>query len=488
MNFSKAEPQAAGGATTRPAPNALRRLLGPIITWMQVVVDGATVFFAYMFSYVFYTQYLKGWMPQNLEQFTILSVVIAATYVFIMDRVGLYRREISLLNVKELRGLFRVGFYAAAAVLSIMFYIRNTTFSRITMTTAMALAPILLLMQRQLFYRTHLLFHQKGWSQTRVFIFGAGHIGVHLAKRLFESPSLGMLPVGFLDDDKNRFGQSVKWLGVGPKNGVSVLGGEDVLEQAERFGVDHVIIALPGASFERNQHLVELCVKYGLQYSIVPNAYEQFIQQVEMFELGGIPMLRRRNTQTSYVYLIAKRMMDFTISLTFVTLLSPLYLVLGMMIKLDSKGPVIFKQKRVGLRGKEFSFYKFRSMYVEAPKYAHTPTDSTDPRITKVGRWLRRTSFDELPQLFNVLRGDMSLVGPRPEMPFIVSQYTPFERRRLDAKPGITGVWQISAARGEPIHTNMEYDLFYLENRSLLLDIAVLIKTFLSVIKGIGAT
>jgi len=140
-----------------------------------------------------------------------------------------------------------------------------------------------------------------------------------------------------------------------------------------------------------------------------------------------------------------------------------------------------------GARNGSADIYKFRSMYVDAPKYAVTPSESSDPRITRVGRWLRRTSLDELPQLFNVLRGEMSLVGPRPEMPFIVEKYTSFERQRLEAKPGITGVWQISAVRGEPIHHNMEYDIFYLQNRSFLLDAAILLKTFLSVLRGVGA-
>ena len=126
-------------------------------------------------------------------------------------------------------------------------------------------------------------------------------------------------------------------------------------------------------------------------------------------------------------------------------------------------------------------------MFLDAPKYARTPADPADSRITKVGRWLRRTSLDELPQLFNVFRGDMSLVGPRPEMPFIVETYSLLERQRLLAKPGITGVWQISAVRGEPIHANIEYDLFYLENRSILLDLAIIVKTILSVIRGVGA-
>src|SRR5690606_26694581 len=139
------------------------------------------------------------------------------------------------------------------------------------------------------------------------------------------------------------------------------------------------------------------------------------------------------------------------------------FLLFWVLIKLDSEGPVVFKQKRVGLHGKEFSFYKFRTMKVDAPKYAHTPQDSSDPRITRVGRWLRRMSLDELPQLFNVFRGDMSLVGPRPEMPFIVEKYSALEKQRLEAKPGITGLWQISTFRGAPIHDHIEYDLFYLE-------------------------
>lgn len=248
-----------------------------------------------------------------------------------------------------------------------------------------------------------------------------------------------------------------------------------------------LMIALPSATFERNQKLVETCIEQGLDYAIVPNAYEKFIQQIELFDIGGIPVLRRKSNSVSPYFLVLKRLEDLILSTFFIVLLSPLYLILGALIKLDSDGPIIFKQKRVGLRGRQFSMYKFRSMYVVAPKYAHTPSDPNDPRITKIGRWLRRTSLDELPQIFNVWRGDMSLVGPRPEMPFIVDTYTPLQRRRLEAKPGITGVWQISAVRGEPIHQNIEYDLFYLENRSILLDLAIIVKTILSVIKGVGA-
>lgn len=465
----------------------LRATFGRLITTAQLLSDFLTVFLTYLGSYLLYTTGLGRISPQSFPEFILLAAGAGLLYLFILDRVGLYRREISLLNVTELRGIFRAGFYAAAGILSASFYIRTLDLSRITLTTAIALTPVFLYLQRLMFYRVHVLFHQRGWSQKRVLIYGAGAIGTHLAKRMFESPALGLLPLGFLDDQEEKRGQMVFWKGYGPKNGLPILGNDTVIQEAKRMGVDQLFIALPSASFERNQKLVDRCVNLGIDYAIVPNTYEKFIQHVEMFEIGGIPVLRRRSSHVSIYYLALKRFIDFTFATGFLIILSPLVFILGLAIRIDSKGPIVFKQKRVGLNGRQFSMYKFRSMYIDAPKYAITPSNPHDARITRVGRWLRRTSLDELPQLFNVWRGDMSIVGPRPEMPFIVETYTPLQRRRLDAKPGITGVWQISAVRGEPIHQNIEYDLFYLENRSILLDLAIIVKTILSVIRGVGA-
>jgi lipopolysaccharide/colanic/teichoic acid biosynthesis glycosyltransferase len=149
--------------------------------------------------------------------------------------------------------------------------------------------------------------------------------------------------------------------------------------------------------------------------------------------------------------------------------------------------PALFSQVRVGQFGKRFRILKFRTMYRDVESYAPTPRDQNDPRVTRVGRFLRRTSLDELPQLFNVLRGEMSLVGPRPEMPFIVDQYTPTQRERLLAKPGLTGLWQISADRAFEIHENIDYDLYYIRNRSILLDLVILLHTLVFAIRGVGA-
>ena len=155
-----------------------------------------------------------------------------------------------------------------------------------------------------------------------------------------------------------------------------------------------------------------------------------------------------------------------------------------MLVWQDSPGPVFFIQKRVGRDGELFDMYKFRSMHITAPRYDFSPTESCDPRITEIGRILRRHSLDELPQLINVFLGNMSLVGPRPEMPFIVHGYDSRQRKRLQVVPGITGVWQLSAARGLPIHENIHYDLSYIQNRSFFMDLAILIQTPFRALRG----
>jgi lipopolysaccharide/colanic/teichoic acid biosynthesis glycosyltransferase len=162
-----------------------------------------------------------------------------------------------------------------------------------------------------------------------------------------------------------------------------------------------------------------------------------------------------------------------------------MWLVAAVMVKATSRGPVFFRQERTGQSGRRFVMLKFRSMYVDTPKYQRSPESSTDKRITPAGRFLRRTSLDELPQLLNVLMGEMSLVGPRPEMPYITDTYTPLERRRLFVPQGLTGLWQLSGDRKFIIHEAVEYDLYYIENRGIFLDFAILLHTLFFSMKGL---
>jgi lipopolysaccharide/colanic/teichoic acid biosynthesis glycosyltransferase len=184
---------------------------------------------------------------------------------------------------------------------------------------------------------------------------------------------------------------------------------------------------------------------------------------------------------------ILKRACDVVGSLFLLVALFPLFTLIAALIKLDSRGPVFFRHYRVGKGGNNFVLWKFRSMRTDVPKYAASPRNAADVRLTRVGRLIRRLSIDEMPQLINVLKGEMSLVGPRPEMPFIVDLYHPAECERFVVRPGITGLWQISPARAFPIHENLQYDLHYIHNRNFLLDCTIILHTITAVIHGIGA-
>jgi lipopolysaccharide/colanic/teichoic acid biosynthesis glycosyltransferase len=208
-------------------------------------------------------------------------------------------------------------------------------------------------------------------------------------------------------------------------------------------------------------------------------------QQSSSVDLAGLMFWDQDHFAAPWGYPIVKRLLDIVLSTMLLFLLAPVLLLIALVISLDSPGPPIFVQRRVGLDGRLFDIYKFRSMHPCVPRYELSPTSSRDPRITRVGRLLRRTSLDELPQLLNVLSGDMSLVGPRPEMPFIVEQYNAFQRQRLQVVPGITGLWQLSADRRSQIHENLHYDLNYIRNRTICLDLAILTHTLFFAMRGI---
>lgn len=191
------------------------------------------------------------------------------------------------------------------------------------------------------------------------------------------------------------------------------------------------------------------------------------------------PSLSRRRT-----YLAAKRLFDFTVCLFVLPIAAAVIALCALAIRRDSFGPAIFKQQRIGRDGTPFTIYKLRTMFIDAPPYSYK-VDMDDPRITRVGRWLRRSGLDELPQLWNVLRGDMALIGPRPELPFIVDQYQNGERRRLTIRPGITGWWQIHHRNQVPMHFNLEYDFYYLDNLSLGLDLRIAGRTLEILLAGL---
>ena len=215
-----------------------------------------------------------------------------------------------------------------------------------------------------------------------------------------------------------------------------------------------------------------------LHGSVIRHDHWECLQKASQ---GGVSSLKSTFSD------LVKRIFDAVGALLFLIVLFPLFLCVAVLIKLDSPGPILFRHTRVGQDGRYFLLWKFRSMRTNVPKYETSPQSAVDARLTRVGRLIRRLSVDEMPQLINVLKGEMSLVGPRPEMPFLVDRYHPVGCERQTVKPGITGLWQISPARAFPIHENLEYDIHYVRNRNFCLDCAILLRTITAVIHGVGA-
>ena len=454
----------------------------------QRLADFATVVLSFAIGYALYHYGGTRTVPYELSQFLGLGALTGGLFLVVFQSLSLYESKTSLLHVVETRRLL-IGWALGSLILfSAIFFFRFLDLSRLMILVSLLVLFVLLLLERALVYNWHLSLRRKGAGSRPVVIYGAGVVGRHVYKRIYHSPGLGLRVLGFLDDDTNLWGKTVHMGDIRRKVENEVLGGLDELPKLVREkGLGEVFVAIPNATYQRNLEIVQYCRGHGLSVSVVPPTYGRQMHSIEVEDIGGIPILREKVKQPHFLYPFGKRAFDVLVAGVALLVLAPVFGMLALVVKLDSPGPVIFRQRRVGKDGIEFDFFKFRTMHVTSDPYATTPQSAKDPRITRFGRWLRRSSLDELPQFWNVLRGDMSLVGPRPEMPFIVNEYTDEQRERLKVKPGITGVWQISAVRGEPIHANLEYDLFYIEHRSLLLDLIVLVKTFVTAIRGIGA-
>ena len=324
----------------------------------------------------------------------------------------------------------------------------------------------------------------------RLLIAGAGRIGEEIGRQLQRHSDNWHL-VGFLDDDSaKRDGQVA---------GAPVLGTLDSLEEMiESQGADEVIFALPLRAHERLMHLVLNLEKLPVEVSVVPDYFDLAFFRTRMDELLGLPVIRLRASAIEGNARIAKRLLDLAIALpAFVLCLLFLPLV-ALIIRLDSPGPALFKQKRVGENCQSITIWKLRTMVQgaddlllqviqETPDGQIVHKRPDDPRTTRVGRFLRRFSLDELPQLWNVLKGEMSLVGPRPELPWLVERYEGWQRKRFAVPPGITGWWQISGRSDRPMHLHVEDDLYYIHNYSIWLDLRILWRTIGAVITREGA-
>jgi exopolysaccharide biosynthesis polyprenyl glycosylphosphotransferase len=373
----------------------------------------------------------------------------------------------------------------------LVLFFQPTLYSRLIFFYAGILITIFLSISRlgKRFLRNRL--RKRGLGVDRLMIVGAGEVGRTVMRNVVAQPVLGYHVVGFVDDDPDKGQTDIgRFKALGNTSNIPRL--------VKELAIDEVIITLPWMYHRKIVSIVAQCEREQVRVRIVPDIFQMTLSHLDVEDLGGIPMIGVRDISISGSRQFIKRAMDVVISLVSLIFLAPFFVLLSIIIRLDSPGPSIFRQIRVGKGEQLFSCFKFRSMRMGAEEEKDTLLDKNevsgpvfkmrdDPRITSVGRFIRRTSLDELPQLFNVLMGHMSMVGPRPAIPSEVQRYQPWHKRRLEVAPGITGLWQVSGRSELTFDEMVLLDLYYIENWSPLLDLQILFRTIPKALLGEGA-
>jgi len=465
---------------------------GRVPGWV-VLLDVVTIIVAFLAGYwvrydlrwfldVAYNAPLSAYLP-----FLILYVVLMPVF-FVVD--GVYRTW----PRSWMDQVYRITNSTAKVtvlMLAVTFVFRPRYYSRAMLIEVGLLTILLLALVRGAEGLAIAYLRRRGVGIKRVVIVGAGEIGRTVMRTIVARPDLGYRVVGFVDDNPEKGYTDIgRFKALGPLDNLPAILDEE--------RPDEVIITLPWMYHRKIMGIVRECERRRVRPRIVPDLFQMSLTQVNVEDLGGVPLIGVRSVAISKGALLVKRLIDVTVAAVGLVLCAPLLLLIALAIRLDSPGPIIFRQTRVGLRGRHFEMYKFRSMHVGAEEQQDMLADLNeadgpifkirdDPRLTRVGRILRRLSLDELPQLVNVLRGEMSLVGPRPPIPAEVEKYQEWHKKRLEAPPGMTGLWQVSGRSRLSFDEMVLLDIYYIENWSLWLDFKILMRTIPKVLLGEGA-
>ncbi len=466
-----------------------------IRTW-TVISDIVLINLAFAFAYV--VRYEFQWLFSTTFRATYSSylgqqALLTLLLIIIFAQNKVWRRRRGEVLIDE---IFRLTYAAATGIALMMaftFFSRPLAFSRLLLVWAL-LFIVLFLSASRLLRRLILRWnyrHNRGVD--RALIVGSGEAGRGVMRTLLARPDLGFHAVGYLDDGS---GENNIGLGRIPHLG-TIPDLQQVLE--EHPDLHTVFIALPAQRHGEMTTIVEICQDHNVQAQVVPDLFQMSLHRVEFSNMAGLPMLSVRDVGMSRPAQAVKRILDVFV----VVLLSPIALLLSLFIAVAIKletpaGPVFYAADRVGKNGQLFRMFKFRSMVVDADEQKEALQEyneamgpifkiRNDPRLTMVGRIIRRLSLDELPQFWNVLVGDMSLVGPRPPLPAEVACYQPWHHRRLEVKGGLTGLWQTSGRSDLTFDEQCLLDIYYIENWSLALDIRLILQTVPYLLLGRGA-
>jgi exopolysaccharide biosynthesis polyprenyl glycosylphosphotransferase len=423
-------------------------------------------------------------IPLLVREIAAISVVVASLIALLLHKDGAYRGGGSLLRIRETDRAIRASVQSLLLLLPLSM-LADLKFPPAMFLVALVLIPILLIGEKHIFFSIIRLLNKSGYGTDRVVVYGAGETGRRIVSALLCSPRLGLSPIAVIDDDPDLAGGSILEWGYRRSRSVPVRRGPVTPALLQSLECNLLIMPNHRYSAEDRADAVRAASQAGSRVAFLTAQALHDRCATEFVDVDGLVLTASNGPIARWYYATTKRVVDIAGSVLFLVLLAPLFFLIALLVRLDSPGPAFFIQKRVGRNGRLFHIYKFRSMYAGTAQYDFSPLDIRDRRITRMGRFLRRTSLDELPQLINVLLGDMSLVGPRPEMPFIVQHYNPRQRRRLEVTPGITGLWQISADRSFQIHENIHYDLYYIRHRTFFMDLSILIHTIFFAMHGI---
>jgi exopolysaccharide biosynthesis polyprenyl glycosylphosphotransferase len=455
----------------------------PFLTLILLVLDA--VFLAWIWQGIY--EFRVAWgdlfaRPINpREAYAGALPFLLVLWLLVLARFKFYSHHERIAGLNALGPIFWAVVWMMIFI-AVYNIVLKPDFGRTVMGGFAAGAAVYLFVSRTVFRIVKRRAVQRGQGLVRALVVGAGDLARETLARIREHPDIGFrivgfVPVGAAGDNQTEF------------EGYPVAGGvEDLLTIIRRNGVEEVFLACPDMSEDAVFELIRsIQGQARVVFKVAANMLYVIANRAKVDEIVGLPVIAFRGSELTPAQILVKRLVDLVVGGALGVLLAPLAFVFAILIRLDSKGPALFVHERVGLGEKRFRMIKFRTMFLDGNRYAEAPVDQSDCRVTRFGRFLRRTSLDEIPQILNVLRGDMSLVGPRPEMAFIVDSYKPWQRVRLSVKPGLTGLWQVAGRKNLPLHFNLEYDFYYVKNQALGLDAEILLRTIPAVLLGKGA-
>ena len=444
-------------------------------TSIKIAIDVAVLAVAFALSYFTRFDVLHGAPrpPTRETLITLLLVLVLFPVAYRQSR--LYATNRIRTHLEEVFELFKATITASLVLVALTYFGRER-YSRLTRALFAGYSFVLVAATRVAFRVWLEALRRRGLNLKSILLVGAGELGERVVETIEHHRELGFRVTGVLSRDLLLPGTTVR--------GVPVIGTADEVERIlTEHPVDQVILALPSEDTGLLKTLMGKLALRTVDVKIVPDLFQYVTLYGGLEEFGGLPIVSLQGGPLEGWNLVAKRVFDILFSAAALILVSPILLVVALLVSFTSKGPVLYKQERMGMDGAVFPILKFRTMRTDAESSGARMATAGDDRRTPVGAFLRRTSLDELPQLFNVLRGDMSLVGPRPERPVFIEEFKrqiPKYHLRHKVKAGITGWAQINGLRGQTsIAKRIEYDLYYIENWSLLLDLKILVRTAL---------